>query len=115
MLIPRPVGKGSDEHGHEILSAAGMQYLIASNTHILGETAYRGFELPLLHELDSYKEKAAENEERYKAEEARRGRELRSREGEYLKLARQKRRSMVLPRTYHEILLLTMSRLLSIP
>ena len=46
-----------------------------------------------MHELDLYKEKTTENEERYKKEEAKRGKELRKRESDYLKLARQKQRS----------------------
>ncbi|KAI5809898.1 hypothetical protein DFH27DRAFT_521536 [Peziza echinospora] len=91
--------KGTGPNGHGILNASGLQYLIGSNTHILGESIYRGFEVPLLHELDLYKEKTAENEESYKSEEARRGKELRKREGEYLKLARQKRRNFSAYRT----------------
>lgn len=89
-------GNGTGSNGHGILNASGLQYLIGSNMNILSESLYRGFEVPLSHELDLYKEKAAENEEQYKKEEARRGKELRKRESEYLKLARQKRRSMVL-------------------
>ena len=61
--------------------------------HILSEALYRGFEAPLLHELEVYKEKTTENEEGYRKEEAKRGKQLRKRESEYLKLARQKRRS----------------------
>lgn len=75
------------------MNAGGLQYLIASNTHILSESLYRGFEVPLLHELDSYKEKTNENEERYKKEASEKSRELRKREQEHLKLARQRKRS----------------------
>lgn len=75
------------------MNAGGLQYLIASNTHILSESLYRGFEVPLLHELDSYKEKTNENEERYKKEANQRGQELRKREQDHLKLARQRKRS----------------------
>lgn len=75
------------------MNAGGLQYLIASNTHILSESLYRGFEVPLLHELDSYKEKTAENEERYKMEATEKGNELRKREQDHLKLARQRKRS----------------------
>lgn len=75
------------------MNAGGLQYLIASNTHILSESLYRGFEVPLLHELDSYKEKTAENEERYKNEANEKSKELRRREADHLKLARQRKRS----------------------
>ena len=94
-LIAQPIkiGKGTGANGHGILNASGLQYLIGSNMHILSEALYRGFEAPLLHELDMYKEKTTENEEGYRKEEAKRGKELRKRESEYLKLARQKRRS----------------------
>lgn len=87
------IGRGTGPNGHGILNASGLQYLIGSNMNILSESLYRGFEVPLLHELDLYKEKTAENEERYKKEEAKRGKGLRKRESEYLKLARQKQRS----------------------
>lgn len=85
--------RGTGPNGHGILNASGLQYLIGSNMNILSEGLYRGFEVPLLHELDLYKEKTTENEERYKKEEAKHGRELRKRECEYLKLARQKQRN----------------------
>lgn len=75
------------------MNAGGLQYLIASNTHILSESLYRGFEVPLLHELDSYKEKTNENEERYKKEANEKSKELRKREQDHLKLARQRKRS----------------------
>ncbi|KAF8472604.1 hypothetical protein BDZ91DRAFT_790473 [Kalaharituber pfeilii] len=91
--------KGAGPNGHGILNAGGLQYLIASNTHILSESLYRGFEVPLLHEIDLYKEKTTENEERFRKEESRRGKELHKREGEYLKLARQKRRNFSAYRT----------------
>lgn len=75
------------------MNAGGLQYLIASNIHILSESLYRGFEVALLHELDSYKEKNAENEERYKKEAREMNKELRKREQQHLKLSRQKTRS----------------------
>lgn len=95
MLIPRFIrpGKGAGDTAEGLMNAGGLQYLIASNTHILSESLYRGFEVPLLHELDSYKEKTNENEERYKKEANQRGQELRKREQDHLKLARQRKRS----------------------
>jgi hypothetical protein len=77
------------------MNAGGLQYLIASNTHILSESLFRGFEVPLLHEVDSYKEKTAENETRYKKEATEKSKNLRKREEQHLKLARQKKRSKV--------------------
>jgi len=86
-------GKGAGDTADGLMNAGGLQYLIASNTHILSESLYRGFEVPLLHELDSYKEKTTENEERYKKEASEKSKELRKREQEHLKLARQRKRS----------------------
>jgi hypothetical protein len=86
-------GKGAGDTADGLMNAGGLQYLVASNIHILSESLYRGFEVPLLHELDSYKEKNAENEERYKKEAEAKSRELRKREQQHLKLARQKKRS----------------------
>ncbi|KAL7271535.1 hypothetical protein RUND412_005705 [Rhizina undulata] len=86
--------KGAGDTADGLMNAGGLQYLIASNTHILSESLYRGFEVPLLHELDTYKEKTAENEERYKKEAGDKSRELRKREQEHLKLARQRKRNL---------------------
>jgi hypothetical protein len=77
------------------MGGSGLQYLIASNMHLLSDAIYRGFEVPILHELDSYKEKTAESEALYKKEANEKSKELRKREAQHLKLARQKRRSMV--------------------
>ncbi|CAZ86657.1 unnamed protein product [Tuber melanosporum] len=85
--------KGAGDTADGLMNAGGLQYLIASNTHILSESLYRGFEVPLLHELDGYKEKTTENEERYKKEADEKSKELRKREREHLKLARQRKRS----------------------
>lgn len=93
------LGKGSGDTADGLMNAGGLQYLIASNMHILSESLYRGFEVPLLHEVDSYKEKTAENEEKYKKEANEKSRDLRKREQDHLKLARQKRRSMYGPST----------------
>jgi hypothetical protein len=79
------------------MGGSGLQYLVASNMHLLSDAIYRGFEVPLLHEVDSYKEKNAENEERYKKQASEKTRELHKRETQHLKLARQKKRSTLLP------------------
>lgn len=88
-------GKGAGDTGDGLMGGSGLQYLIASNMHLLSDAIYRGFEVPILHELDSYKEKTAENEASYKKEANEKSKELRKREAQHLKLARQKRRSMV--------------------
>ncbi|KAI5851329.1 hypothetical protein DFP73DRAFT_610361 [Morchella snyderi] len=85
--------KGAGDTAEGLMNAGGLQYLIASNTHILSESLYRGFEVPLLHELDSYKQKNNENEEQYKKEANEKSKELRKREQDHLKLARQRKRS----------------------
>lgn len=86
--------KGAGDTADGLMNAGGLQYLVASNIHILSESLYRGFEVPLLHELDAYKEKNAENEERYKKEAEAKSKELRKREQQHLKLARQKKRNL---------------------
>ncbi|KAH8153623.1 uncharacterized protein LAJ45_02436 [Morchella importuna] len=86
--------KGAGDTAEGLMNAGGLQYLIASNTHILSESLYRGFEVPLLHELDSYKQKNNENEEQYKKEANEKSKELRKREQDHLKLARQRKRNL---------------------
>lgn len=76
------------------MGASGLQYLVASNLHILSESLFRGFEVPIMHELDRYKEKNAQNEDKYRKEANDKTRELRKREQEHLKLARQKKRGL---------------------
>ncbi|KAI5817424.1 hypothetical protein BZA77DRAFT_309513 [Pyronema omphalodes] len=86
--------KGAGDTGDGLMGGSGLQYLIASNMHLLSDAIYRGFEVPILHELDSYKEKTAENEALYKKEANEKSKELRKREAQHLKLARQKRRNL---------------------
>ena len=95
-------GKGAGDTADGLMGGSGLQYLVASNMHLLSDATYRGFEVPLLHELDSYKEKNAENEDRYKKQASEKSRDLRQRETQHLKLARQKKRSqLLLPHTPH--------------
>ena len=91
-------GKGAGDTADGLMGGSGLQYLVASNMHLLSDAVYRGFEVPLLHELDSYKEKNTENEDRYKKQASEKSRDLRQRETAHLKLARQKKRSQ-LPHT----------------
>ncbi|KAI5776153.1 hypothetical protein EDC01DRAFT_637036 [Geopyxis carbonaria] len=86
--------KGAGDAAGGLMNAGGLQYLIASNMHILSESLYRGFEVPLLHEVDSYKEKTVESEETYKKEAGARSSELRKREKQHLRLSNNKTRNL---------------------
>ncbi|KAF8247416.1 hypothetical protein K440DRAFT_654845 [Wilcoxina mikolae CBS 423.85] len=86
--------KGAGDTADGLMGGSGLQYLVASNMHLLSDAIYRGFEVPLLHEVDNYKEKNTENEERYKKQASEKTRELHKRETQHLKLARQKKRNL---------------------
>ncbi|SPQ19670.1 7b6fe81e-944f-40e4-bacb-22286acc6e52 [Thermothielavioides terrestris] len=77
-----------------LLTVAGLQHLVANHQHILSETVYRAFEVPLLHELDKWRAAVEDEEERYARDVAAQGREIRRLEKEGLKLHRQRRRDV---------------------
>lgn len=93
MLIAS-TGKASGDTASGLMNAGGLQYLISSNLNILAQTLHRGFEGALLHEVDRYKEKNAENEKRYAEEVEQQEKELRRREQAHTRISRQKSRSM---------------------
>ncbi|KAL8387211.1 hypothetical protein RB595_010075 [Gaeumannomyces hyphopodioides] len=76
----------------QLLAAAGLQHLIANHQQILGETVYRSFEVPLLHELDKWRRDVDDEQAAYEAAARGRGREIRRLEKEGLKLHRQNKR-----------------------
>ncbi|KAK4198412.1 hypothetical protein QBC40DRAFT_350185 [Triangularia verruculosa] len=77
-----------------LLTVAGLQHLIANHKHILSETVYRSFEVPLLHELDKWRGAVEDEEESYASAVAVQSKEINRLEKEGLKLHKQKRRDV---------------------
>lgn len=77
-----------------LLTVAGLQHLVANHQHILSETVYRAFEVPLLHDLDKWRAAVEDEDERYTRGVAAQSREIRRLEKEGLKLHRQRRRDV---------------------
>lgn len=77
-----------------LLTVAGLQHLVANHQHILSETVYRAFEVPLLHELDKWRAAVEDEEEAYARAAAAQSREIRRLEKEGMKLHRQRRRDV---------------------
>jgi hypothetical protein len=75
-----------------LLTVAGLQHLVANHQHILSETVYRAFEVPLLHELDKWRVAVDDEEERYARAAAAQGKEIRRLEKDGLKMHRQGKR-----------------------
>ncbi|KAL8295823.1 hypothetical protein RB597_009111 [Gaeumannomyces tritici] len=87
-----PATAASSCTADQLLAAAGLQQLIANHQQILGETVYRSFEVPLLHELDKWRRDVDDEQASYEAAARTRGREIRRLEKEGLKLHRQNKR-----------------------
>ncbi|KAI0425884.1 hypothetical protein F5Y09DRAFT_320620 [Xylaria sp. FL1042] len=77
-----------------LLSASGVHHLIANHQQILSETVYRSFEVPLLHDIDKWRQDIDDADETYRKEVAVRSREIRKLEKDGLKLHRQRRRDL---------------------
>ncbi|KAF3352932.1 hypothetical protein VdG1_00404 [Verticillium dahliae VDG1] len=77
-----------------LLSASGVHHLVANHHHILSETVYRSFEVPLLHELDKWRQVVEDEDESYAANIRDKSKEIRRLEKEGLKLHRQRRRDV---------------------
>ncbi|KAK2052262.1 hypothetical protein LY76DRAFT_347683 [Colletotrichum caudatum] len=77
-----------------LLSASGVHHLVANHQQILSETVYRDFEVPLLHELDKWRQRVEDEEEAYLREVKARNLEIRRLEKEGLKLHKQRRRDV---------------------
>ncbi|KAL5611481.1 hypothetical protein BROUX41_000919 [Berkeleyomyces rouxiae] len=75
-----------------LLVAAGVHQLIANHQQILSETVYRSFEVPLLHELDKWRQDVEEEEAVYQRAVAEKSRDIRRLEADGLKLHKQRRR-----------------------
>ncbi|KAL0937475.1 protein ivy1 [Colletotrichum truncatum] len=77
-----------------LLSASGVHHLVANHQQILSETVYRDFEVPLLHELDKWRQRVDDEEDAYVREVKARSREIQKLEKEGLKLHKQRRRDV---------------------
>ncbi|GJC82686.1 protein IVY1 [Colletotrichum liriopes] len=77
-----------------LMSASGVHHLVANHQQILSETVYRDFEVPLLHELDKWRQRVEDEEEAYVREVKTRNLEIRRLEKEGLKLHKQRRRDV---------------------
>jgi hypothetical protein len=77
-----------------LMAASGVHQLIANHQQILSETVYRSFEVPLLHELDSWRRRMEEEEVTYQREVRIQSKEIRKMEKEGLKLHKQKKRDV---------------------
>ncbi|KAL2136400.1 hypothetical protein VTI74DRAFT_3834 [Chaetomium olivicolor] len=86
--------KASSCTADTLLTVAGLQHLVANHQHILSETVYRAFEVPLLHELDKWRSAVEDEEEGYARAVAEQSREIRRLEKEGMKLHKQRRRDV---------------------
>ncbi|KAH6628617.1 hypothetical protein F5144DRAFT_492390 [Chaetomium tenue] len=77
-----------------LLATAGLQHLVANHQHILSETVYRAFEVPLLHDLDRWRAAVDDEEEGYARALEAQSREIRRLEKEGVKMHRQRRRDV---------------------
>ncbi|KAF4983153.1 hypothetical protein FZEAL_1376 [Fusarium zealandicum] len=77
-----------------LMSASGMQYLVANHQQILSETVYRSFEVPLLHDLDKWQTVIDDEEETYKQKIRAQSKEIKRLEKEGMKLHKQRRRDV---------------------
>ncbi|KAM7208913.1 hypothetical protein V8F20_000791 [Naviculisporaceae sp. PSN 640] len=77
-----------------LLTVAGLQHLVANHQHILSETVYRAFEVPLLHEMDKWRATIEDEEEGYARAVAAQSREIRRLEKDGMKLHKQRRRDV---------------------
>lgn len=77
-----------------LLAASGVHHLIANHQQILSETVYRSFEVPMLHELDTWRRRMEEEEVSYQKEAKGLSKEIRRLEKEGLRLHRQRKRDV---------------------
>jgi hypothetical protein len=77
-----------------LLAASGVHQLIANHQQILSETVYRSFEVPLLTQLDSWRRRMEEEEERYQKEAKSMSKEIRKMEKEGVRLYGKRKRDV---------------------
>lgn len=83
-----------------LLAASGVHQLIANHQQILSEVVYRSFEVPLLHELDTWNRKIEEEEVTYQASAKAMSKEIRRMEKEGMKVYKQRKRDVRLFRDH---------------
>lgn len=74
-----------------LMSASGVQHLVANHQQILSETVYRSFEVPLLDDLDRWRGEVEDERVQYEARARAQSREIKKLEKEGLRLHRQQR------------------------
>lgn len=83
-----------------LLAASGVHQLIANHQQILSETVYRNFEVPLLSELDQWRRRMEDEEQRYQKEAKVMSREIRRMEKEGARLQSKRKRDVGALREY---------------
>ncbi|RDL40987.1 Uncharacterized protein BP5553_00966 [Venustampulla echinocandica] len=91
---------GSSCTADSLLAASGVHQLIANHQQILSETVYRSFEVPLLSELDQWRRRMEDEEERYQKEAKVMSREIRRMEKEGARLQSKRKRDVGALREY---------------
>lgn len=90
-------GEGNGEEtcsADSLLAASGLHHLFANHSQILSETVYRSFEVPLLHDFDTWTD-AIENESlAYASSTKNLSKEIQYMEKEGLKLHKQRKRDV---------------------
>ena len=77
-----------------LLAASGVHQLIANHQQILSEVVYRSFEVPLLHEVDTWRRKLEEEEASFQSESKALSKEIRRMEKEGMKVYKQRKRDV---------------------
>ncbi|KAG5440242.1 hypothetical protein PCANB_001812 [Pneumocystis canis] len=86
-------GVGDDEI-LGFMTAGGLQYLVANHQQILSETLYRGFEIPLMEELDTFRAITQERDDTYQRQMMEKNKKIQQREAEHLRVGRKKQRDL---------------------
>ena len=77
-----------------LLAASGVHQLIANHQQILSEVVYRSFEVPLLHEVDTWRRKLEEEEASFQTQSKSLSREIRKMEKDGMKVYKQRKRDV---------------------
>jgi hypothetical protein len=77
-----------------LLAASGVHQLIANHQQILSEVVYRSFEVPLLHEMDTWTRKIEEEEVTYQTSAKAMSKEIRRLEKDGMKVYKQRKRDV---------------------
>lgn len=77
-----------------LMAASAVHQLIANHQQILSEVVYRSFEVPLLHELDTWNRKIEEEEVTYQTSAKAMSKEIRKMEKEGMKVYKQRKRDV---------------------